>query len=187
MTLQPWKIKQSRYVLKDRWITIRSDTCETADGRIIGPYYVEEPSDWVHVVAFDDQDRILVTRQYRHGLGEVCTEIPCGALEIGEVPVVGMQRELLEETGCSAESFHELPSFSPNPARYANRIHPFFAMGVRQIQKPHLDENEEIEFEFLSVSQVLELVDSGDFQQPLHIATLFATLRKRGFIVQKGI
>lgn len=168
-------------------MTIRADICETADGRIIDPYYVQEPSDWVHVVAFDKQDRILVTRQYRHGLGEVCTEIPCGALEDQEDPLTGVQRELLEETGCEAELYQALPSFSPNPARYANKIHPFFAMGVRQVQAPKFDENEEVEFEFLSISQVLQLIDSGDFQQPLHVATLFATLRKRGLMVQKGI
>lgn len=186
MTLQPWKLKQSRYILKDRWITIRADTCETSDGRIIDPYYIQEPSDWVHVVAFDGEDRILVTRQYRHGIGEICTEIPCGVLEDGEIPVTGMQRELLEETGCAAESFHELPSFSPNPARYANKVYPFFAMGVRKIQEPAFDANEEIEFEFLPLSQILELIDSGKFQQALHIATLFAALRKRGLVSLKA-
>ena len=176
----PWTILSSRYIVRDRWMTLRADCCVTAGGVILDPYYVQEPADWVQVVAFDTEDRILLIRQYRHGAGIVSTEIPCGGMEQGESAVQAAARELLEETGCAAESLEALPVMYPNPARYSNRVHSFIASGTRQIQPQQLDESEEIEFEFLTLPAVLELIDSGSFPQALQVGCLFLALRKRG-------
>lgn len=187
MTIRPWKTHTSRYVLEDKWIKVRADRCETSDGTIIEPYYVQEPSDWVHVIAFDSQDRILITRQYRHGSQSIVTEIPCGCVEPGEEPLAAMQRELLEETGCEAEIYEQLPAVSPNPARYANKVFPFIALETRQVGLQHLDISENIEFEFVTVPTLLSWIDDGHFQQPLHIASVFLTLRKRAMLTLRGV
>ena len=176
----PWTTLSSRYIVRDRWMTLRADCCVTAGGVILDPYYVQESADWVQVVAFDTEDRILLTRQYRHGAGIVSTEIPCGVMEQGESAAQAAARELLEETGCAAENLEALAVMSPNPARYSNRIHSFIATHTRPIQQQQLDETEEIDFEFLSIPAVLELIDSGSFAQALQVGTLFLALRKRG-------
>jgi 8-oxo-dGTP pyrophosphatase MutT (NUDIX family) len=179
MPLTRWKTLSSRYPIRDQWLTLRADRCETETGLILDPYYVQEPRDWVHVVAFDSRDRILITRQYRHGAGIISTEIPCGTVEDNEAPLVAMQRELLEETGCAASQFFPLPSLSPNPACFTNRMHGFIATDARKVQEQNLDPSEQIEFEFLSISQVLALIDEGAFAQALHIASVFLALRQR--------
>ena len=180
MPITPWTTLSSRYIVRDRWMTLRADCCVTAGGVILDPYYVQEPADWVQVVAFDTEDRILLIRQYRHGAGIICTELPGGGMEQGESPAHAAARELLEETGCAAESLEALPVMHPNPARYSNRIHSFIATHTRPIQQQQLDETEEIEFEFLSIPAVLDLIDSGSFPQALQVGTLFLALRKRG-------
>jgi len=70
----------------------------------------------------------------------------------------------------------------PNPARYNNRIFTFMATGARHVQQQQLDATEDIEFEFLSLAEVLELIDSGSFSQALHVSGLFLALRRRGMI-----
>ncbi len=50
MTIRPWKTLESKYILKDKWMTLRADRCETPDGVVVEPYYVQEPCDWVHIV-----------------------------------------------------------------------------------------------------------------------------------------
>ena len=90
MPLKPWKVLESSYLVSDRWMRLRADRCETPEGVIVEPYYVQEPMDWVHVVAFDDAGRILINRQYRHGLGTISIELPCGAVEPGEPPMDAM-------------------------------------------------------------------------------------------------
>lgn len=55
--MRPWKIKRSDYLLRDKWLNLRADRCETPEGHIVEPYYVIETRDWVHVAAFDPMDR----------------------------------------------------------------------------------------------------------------------------------
>jgi 8-oxo-dGTP pyrophosphatase MutT (NUDIX family) len=161
-------------------MTLRADRCETEAGVVVDPYYVQEPEDWVQVVAFDTRDRVLVNRQYRHGAGLVSTELPSGVVDRGETAAQAASRELLEETGCTAQTWQPLPVLSPNPARYSNRLHTFVAAGTQRVQEQRLDETEVIEFEFLTIPEVLTLIDAGSFPQALHVAGLFLALRSRG-------
>jgi ADP-ribose pyrophosphatase len=177
MTITPWKTIRSRYVVRDRWMTLRADRCESARGAVLDPYYVQEPPDWVQVVAFDPNDRVLITRQYRHGAQRICLELPCGTVEGGESPEEAARRELLEETGCVSDSLRPLTLLSPNPACYSNSIHAYVATGTQSVQAQALDESEEIEFEFLRVPEVLALIDSGEFCQALHVASFLLALR----------
>jgi 8-oxo-dGTP pyrophosphatase MutT (NUDIX family) len=163
-------------------MTLRADRCETSNGIVLDPYYVQEVEDWAQVVAFDAADRILIIRQYRHGAGQVFTELPCGGIERGEPPIEAASRELLEETGCAADSLEALPEMFPNPARYNNRIFTFMACGARQVQQQQLDATEDIEFEFLPLPAVLALIDAGSFAQALHVSGLFLALRRRGLV-----
>lgn len=163
-------------------MVLRADRCETACGVTVEPYYVQEPHDWVQIVAFDRQDRLLITRQYRHGAALISAEFPCGTVEPGEAPAQAARRELLEETGCTSQDLWPLSSLSPNPARYSNRIHAFIAINTQPVQAQSLDKTEEIEFGFLTLSEVLALVDRGEFPQALHIANLFLALRMRGLL-----
>ena len=183
MAITPWKTTNSRYVVRDRWMTLRADRCETAVDVVLDPYYVQESEDWVQVVAFDLCGKILLTRQYRHGAGLVCMELPCGVIERGETAAQAATRELLEETGCTLVTLQPLPVLSPNPARYSNRIHAFIASGTQRIQEQRLDKAEEIEFEFLTVNEVLSLIDAGSFPQALHVASIFLALRRRRILV----
>ena len=164
-------------------MVLRSDRCETASGVVVDPYYVLEPPDWVQIVAFDRQDRILLNRQYRHGAGVISTEFPCGKIEAGEAPADAARRELLEETGCAAEVLVPLPALSPNPTHYSNRVHAFIALNTQPVQQPKLDPTEEIEFGFATISDVLALIERGTFLQALHVAYFFLALHKRGLFV----
>jgi 8-oxo-dGTP pyrophosphatase MutT (NUDIX family) len=183
MPVTAWKTLASRYLIRDSWLELRADRCETASGFVIDPYYVQEPPDWVQVVAFDHEERILITRQYRHGAGMICAELPCGTVEPGETAIQAMRRELLEETGCETETLHALPVLSPNPARYTNRVHPFIATGTRHTQTQRMDPSEDIEFEFLPIPEVLSRIDQGAFLQALHIGSLFLALRARDYLI----
>src|SRR5215472_7608549 len=121
MAITPWKVIESRYLIRDPWMVLRADRCKTSGGITIDPYYVQEPEDWVQVIAFDRDNRILLIRQYRHGAGVISSELPCGKIDPGETPADAARRELLEETGCAAQALLPLPSLSPNSAHYANR------------------------------------------------------------------
>jgi 8-oxo-dGTP pyrophosphatase MutT (NUDIX family) len=186
MTITPWKVVHSSYLVRDSWLTLRADRCEMANGVVIDPYYVQEPRDWVQVVAFDSQDRILITRQYRHGARTLSTELPCGTVEDGEAAIDAARRELLEETGCIPDQLLPLAVLSPNSACLTNSIHAFVATGARIAQDQKLDTTEEIEFEFLTIPELLDLIDAGAFTQALHVSSLFLALRQRQLLALKA-
>ncbi len=181
MSIKPWKIVRSKYLLQDQWLTLRADSCLTAEGIEVDPFYIFEKRDWAHVMAFDGEGRILIVRQYRHGSKTVCAELPCGVVDESDTsPLDGAKRELLEETGCVAESYVPIKPVYANPARQTNWVHCFAALNARKVAEPNLDPSENIESEFVSLEVLFGLIDNGEFSQSLHISSVYQVLRKIG-------
>jgi 8-oxo-dGTP pyrophosphatase MutT (NUDIX family) len=178
MTIHPWRIIQSKVALKDKWMHLRVDEVETADGSILSPYYVIENPDWGAVIALSTEGKILLQEQYRHGTKETRWELPGGVIDDGESPAEGIRRELLEETGCEARSFDYLITLSPNPVTHSTKAHFFVARDVRQVQEQDLDAGEEIQTAWFSLTEVLELIDSGGFCQGVHLGAFFIWLQR---------
>lgn len=179
MSIKKWRTIHSSYIVQDKWLTLRADRCKTADGMVIDPYYVIEESGWVNIVALDSNQRILILRQYRQGSGAICSELPAGAIDKYDAsPLVAAKRELMEETGCMSEQYVALESVFANPGRQNNLVHGFIAFNTRCVCAPTPDKTEDIDFEFVDLDMLLELIDSGQFAQSLHITTLFLAFRK---------
>ncbi len=75
-----WTLLSSKYVVKDRWISVRADTYQMPNGRIIEPYYVLEYPTWVNVVALTKSKEVVLVKQYRPGIQKTVLELPCGAM-----------------------------------------------------------------------------------------------------------
>jgi ADP-ribose pyrophosphatase len=176
-----WKVLDSTYIVKDRWLSLRSDICRMPDGRTIAPYYVFEYPAWVNVVALTEGGKVVLVRQYRHGLQRTLIELPCGCVEARDAsPLAAAKRELLEESGYTSERFIETGLLSANPATHTNMTHCFLATNVRQIAEPALDDTEQIEVMLTPLEEVIERTNNGGFLQALHISSLFFALRALG-------
>lgn len=143
--LPPWRVRSSRLVLDDPWLRLRADSCETADGESVDPFYVIETADVVCGVVLTPEQDIVLVRQYRHGFGGVTLELPAGRIDPGEDPVGAMQRELCEETGYSGGAASLIRSWSPNTLRYANRMHVVLIRNAVKTKPPKDDPLERIE------------------------------------------
>jgi 8-oxo-dGTP pyrophosphatase MutT (NUDIX family) len=175
--LGPWTVDSTRYVLRDRWLSVRADDCVTRDGVSIAPFYVLEYPDWVQVVAIDTDDQIVLVRQYRHGLGAISLELPAGGMEPTDAgPLEAAARELAEETGCVARSLRLVASLSPNPASHSNRVHVVLAEGVEWAQSPEQDLTERLDILRKPVSEVVRLAVAGEMVQAIHVASLAVAL-----------
>ena len=179
--LPAWEVTASRYPLRDRWLTVRADDCVTSEGFAVAPYYVLEYSDWVQVVALDDEDNILLLRQYRHGLGTVSLELPGGAVDAeDESPVHAARRELLEETGFKAREWLHVSSLSPNPATHTNLCHIVLARGIEHGEAPQDDPTERTERVRIPIREAIRLLLAGEIIQTIHVAALTLALHKAG-------
>ncbi len=84
----------------------------------------------VCILALTDADEVLFVRQFRYPHAQVTMEIPAGKLEYGEEVETCGRRELLEECGCTADSFTPLGRLYPTPAYDAEVIHMYLAKGL---------------------------------------------------------
>ncbi|MBL7710237.1 MAG: NUDIX hydrolase [Chitinophagaceae bacterium] len=176
-----WKILSSEYLFKDLWFTVRKDRCETPMGKIIDPYYVYEFPTWVAAVPVTEDGRIVMVRQYRHALGEVCIEIPGGCVDDTDSnPQEAIARELLEETGYSFSSYDYLGKISANPSSNNNLLHMFLARGGKKVAEQKLDANEEIEVVYLTIDELKELLKENKIIQAMHVSCILYALEKMG-------
>jgi ADP-ribose pyrophosphatase len=178
-----WTVSSSEQVFRDRWLSVRADTCSTPDGAVVSPYYVLEYPDWVNVVALTTQEDVVLVRQYRHGIGQTLIELPCGAVEEDDAsPLGAARRELLEETGYQAETFVSSGVLSPNPATHNNSTHCFLATGCRSVASPVQDETERTEVVLMPLQKFAETVLAGGLYQALHVGSALFGLSKLGLV-----
>jgi 8-oxo-dGTP pyrophosphatase MutT (NUDIX family) len=182
VTIKAWRTLNSREVLRDRWISVRADDCVTADGLEISPYYVLDYPDWVHVVALDPLDRVLLIRQYRHGAGIVSVELPAGGVEPSDADILTAgARELAEEAGYGGR-VSLVGVNSPNPANHSNRIHTVLARDIAPVGAPQKSPFEEIEPFFVDVDEAVRLATSGEMASAIQVASLLLGLRSAGLL-----
>jgi 8-oxo-dGTP pyrophosphatase MutT (NUDIX family) len=159
-------------------MTVRKDICLTGDGAIVDPYYVLEYPDWVQTIPIARDGKILITREYRHGVREIIYGLPTGFAEPADnSPMAAAQREMLEETGYSTERMISVGEIWPNPATHNNKVFCFAALDIRQTHSPQDEPSERIECEFVEVNELLEMISKGRFSHGLHVAGVFMALK----------
>lgn len=174
-----WTTLSSEYLFSDLWFKVRKDKCETPGGKIVDPYYVYEFPTWVTAFPVTDDGRIIMVRQYRHALGEVCLETPGGCVDDTDKTFEdAVARELLEETGYSFSSYEYLGKISANPSTNNNLMHMFLAKGGKKVAAQHLDANEEIEVELFSVEEIKQLLKENKIIQAMHVTCIMYALEK---------
>lgn len=183
MTLKKWKTISSQHVFVDKWIKVRADHCIDQFGKDIAPYYVLDYPEWVNMVVLTPDNDLVMIKQYRHGAGVIDWEIPAGNVENGDTDYEGAaRRELLEETGFSAENFELITLLSPNTANHSNNIHLYLVRDAVKTQEPEFDETEDIVTELMPISKVLDLIKSNNFKQSMHITCLLVALSHANLI-----
>ena len=174
-----WKKISSEYLSRDVWGTVRKDVCQTADGKIIDPYYVYEFPTWVTAVAVTEEGKIILERQYRYALNVTCYEIPGGCVDDTDISLeAAIARELLEETGYRFSKYEYLGKTSSNPSTNNNWMHMYLATGGHYEREQELDHNEEIEIYLYSVDEVKKLLEDNKIIQSMHVTTLYYAFAK---------
>jgi 8-oxo-dGTP pyrophosphatase MutT (NUDIX family) len=174
-----WKILASEYLYKETWFTIRKDICETPEGKIVNPYYVYEFPTWVSALAITEENKVVMVRQYRHGIQETILEVPGGCVDKSDKDFQqAIARELMEETGYEFKKFDYLGKVSPNPSTNTNWMHMFLARGGVKVKQQELDHNEEIEVVVMELDELRSMIEKNQIVQALHVCTIMYGLAK---------
>ena len=157
------EVLDTRTEYEGRIVSIRRDELTRGDGKT----FVRETavaSDAVGIVAMDDQERILLIRQYRHPMGRPVWEIPAGRMDVdGERPEETALRELREETDTTADSVELLTLFLNSAGWTTEKTYVYLAKGLTDV--PEFErENEEadIEKKWIPLEEAVRLVKAGE-------------------------
>ena len=113
------------------------------------------------VIAFDENNRLLMVRQYRYAIGQELLEIPAGKIDPGETPEQCAARELVEETGYRAGKLTELGVVYPIAAYSSEAQYLFYAENLTP-DKQHLDEDEFLSVEHVDFATAFDIVMNGE-------------------------
>ena len=103
---------------------------------------------------------IVIERQYRHAANQFLWELPAGKIDEGEEPLAGAKRELAEETGYRAKKWRPLVEYFASPGFLGEAMKVFLAEGL-QAGEARPEEDEQIEFRLVKLSEVLKMIDKG--------------------------
>ena len=185
-----WEEVSCEHLVQDEWIDFRRVAYRLPDGKVWSPYYNYSRRSYVVIVPETEHGTYLCVRQYRHGIREVTTEFPAGGIETkgdaadydrsvpAEDALEAAKRELLEETGCVADSFTPLITIPSNATIADNYAHVFLARNCRKVSGQHLDETEFLNVELHSKEEIEELIRTGKFQQMAHVAAWYLAKEK---------
>jgi 8-oxo-dGTP pyrophosphatase MutT (NUDIX family) len=140
-----WQPVESNWAFRSGFLSIRRDRCRLPDGRLSPDMYYMELRDFAMTVALTPSGDVLLSREYKHGVGDVAHTLPAGFIESDEGPASAARRELREETGHDGEVFEPLGTHLVFPSLSGVRGHFFLARDVRHVTAPRPDEFEEIE------------------------------------------
>ena len=117
------------------------------------------------MVPLMENGTLLMIRQYRHALGGFIWEIPAGTLNPGETPLTCAKRELVEEIGYSADTWHKLGEITPVPGYSDERIHIYCAMdlspAIQQLDRDEILNVHEVGFDPTLLEEPLGLSGVG--------------------------
>lgn len=169
---QDWKKTGSEVACDLGVIRARRDAAVSPRTGAEHTFVVLESPDWVAVIAFTVDGKVVLVRQYRHGMGEVTLELPGGLVEEEATPETAARAELREETGYGGGEWRRLGELSALPALFANRLHVFLALGVTRVGDPQLDPGEDVTTEVHDLDDVRRLVAEGAIVHAPVVASL---------------
>lgn len=175
-----WNVLESTYLHKEPWLTVRKDRCELPNGNIVPSFYVMEYPEWANAFCVTKEGKVVMVKQYRHGIESIETELPGGVIEEGETWQAGIEREVKEETGYQFEKFEYLGKICANPSTTNNFMHMFLAIGGEKVAEQELDHSEEVEVLIMTIDEVKALVKENKIMQSLHVNCILYALARLG-------
>jgi 8-oxo-dGTP pyrophosphatase MutT (NUDIX family) len=134
MSADEYQVLDSTSIYRGHVISVRTDQLRMSDGAVKTREIVEHDGAVV-IVALDDDDQVVMVRQYRHPVAAFLDELPAGLLDVdGESALVAAQRELFEEAALRAERWHVLVDLYSSPGFSTEAIRIYLARGLSDVE-----------------------------------------------------
>lgn len=174
-----WPVREHRVLARGAVTTMVQDEVQTPDGATITRQYLQHPGA-VGVIALDEDERVVLVRQYRHPVRHRLLEPPAGLLDVDDEDWLdAARRELAEEAQLAAGDWRVLLDQFVSPGSSEESVRIYLARGLHPVSRPDgfVVEGEELEMDVV-LAPLADLVDAvlaGRVQNPLAVAGVLAT------------
>jgi len=168
-----WSLLESRKVFEAgaRLKVLRQTVC-LPDSRVVDDYYQIDLPSFAAIYAVTETDQVLLLRQYKHGVGQICLTLPGGQVDPGEDAEFSARRELLEETGYGGGRWLAGPSLVLHGNQRIAMAHIFVATHVIKLAAPNSGDLEDAELITRSRDEVRRALTRGDMPITSHVAAV---------------
>ncbi|MET9118288.1 NUDIX domain-containing protein [Streptomyces longwoodensis] len=182
-TPEEWEIRSSETPFRGAKTSVRTDEVVMPDGSVARRDYQVHPGS-VAILALDDDDRVLLIKQYRHPVRQKLWEIPAGLLDVpGENPLHAAQRELYEEAHVKAEDWRVLTDVYTTPGGCDESVRIFLARGLSEAQGERFTaEHEETDLQHarVPVDELVRGVLAGELHNNCLVVGVLSLVAARG-------
>lgn len=174
MNFEEKTVKQ-KYIFNGKLINLRKDDIILPNGKAATREVVEH-NGGVGIVAVNENNEVLLVKQFRYPYKEIILEIPAGKIDKGENPLECGIRELKEETGATASNVISLGKIYPSPG-YCNEIIYLYLATNLKIEDVNPDEDEFLENILLPFETALKMAENGEIKDAKTVIGLFRALK----------
>jgi 8-oxo-dGDP phosphatase len=175
-------VRSSEALVHGKVWDVRREAVELGDGQTVVRDYVVHPGA-VGVLALDDDDRVLLVRQYRHPVGMQLWEPVAGLLDVAdESPLDGAARELVEEAGLVAARWEVLVDIENSPGGSSETIRCYLARDLAPAPGGRPDgegEERDMPYTWVPLDDAVDAVLAGRFSAPLTAVGVLAAYASR--------
>ncbi len=182
--MQPETTISEEKIFEGKLVTLNLRQSRLTDGSIVRREIIKTRGAVV-IVPLTANNEVRLVKQFRAGVEDWIIELPAGTLEAGEDPDLAAPRELLEETGDQAATWHKLGGFYSAPGILTEYLNLYLATDLTPGPN-QLEFDEHIEVLTIPWVEAMALISRGEIEDVKTIAGLMMTGLHLGLIDQKS-
>lgn len=177
-----YPVRHSTEVYRGRLVNLRRDEVVMPGGDTASREVLEHPGAVV-IAPVDEDGRVVLVRQFRHPIRRFCLELPAGLLDVEhEQPLAAARRELAEETGLLAATWHRMLDLATSPGISDEIVHVFLAQDLTDVAAAqryvaHGDEEAELSVLRVDLDRAVAMAYAGELENAATVAGVFAAAR----------
>lgn len=168
----------SETLIQGNLLHVKRDSVRLPNGNLSQREYVMHPGA-VLIIPLLPDGSLVMERQFRYPLHQTFIEFPAGKIDAGEDPLETGKRELLEETGYTANNWQFLTLLHPCIG-YSNEVIHIFLAHDLTLGISKLDEDEHLEIFTMRFSEAMEAMSSGNITDGKTMIALFLAQKYLG-------
>ncbi len=168
----PWQTLSSKVEYDNPWIKVTEHQVINPAGGpgIYGVVGFKNLA--VGILPLDEDMNTWLVGQYRYTLKEYSWEIPEGGAPPGSTPLESAQRELLEETGITAQKWTKILDMNTSNSVCDERGVAYIAQDLT-FGEADPEDTEDLQLRKLPFAKVFDMAMRGEIQDGLSLVTIF--------------